>query len=245
MATTCTGNSVELYLVLSNRSGRQNLGTYLRTASAFGATEVLVVGSERFGTHGAHRAQKYVHIVHFYEYEEAREYLKAKDCTIFGLRKQATRSFGMFLRTSYHLKEPVHLLSTMRCGCHFVALLNVALGAESSRIDVVQYPGLSEEQRAICDHFVYVPYYGKQTEASKKLVLDTTVCIAIILHHFASCAQFPVRTIESTNTRGKFVLDKHPTFDTRGREKAALREAQRANRNDGLADGDGIGCLFE
>ncbi|KAK1935058.1 hypothetical protein P3T76_010824 [Phytophthora citrophthora] len=35
-------NSVELYMVLSNKSGRQNLGTYLRTASAFGTTQVLV-----------------------------------------------------------------------------------------------------------------------------------------------------------------------------------------------------------
>lgn len=32
----------ELYIVLSNQSGRQNLGTYLRTASAFGATQVVV-----------------------------------------------------------------------------------------------------------------------------------------------------------------------------------------------------------
>lgn len=35
-------SAVELYIVLSNKSGRQNLGTYLRTASAFGATQVIV-----------------------------------------------------------------------------------------------------------------------------------------------------------------------------------------------------------
>lgn len=101
---------VELYVVLSNQSGRQNLGTYLRTASAFGATQVIVgasrghvggwswrdgevgwltdgalVGSQRFGTHGAHRAQKYVDIVHFYELRDAREYLKSKGCAILGV----------------------------------------------------------------------------------------------------------------------------------------------------------------
>lgn len=32
----------ELYVVLSNKSSKQNLGTYLRTASAFGATQVIV-----------------------------------------------------------------------------------------------------------------------------------------------------------------------------------------------------------
>jgi hypothetical protein len=102
---------VELYVVLSNQSGRQNLGTYLRTASAFGAPQVIVgasrgwlvgwlererdgsptvaargpVGSQRFGTHGAHRAQKYVDIVHFYELRDAREYLKSKGCAIYGV----------------------------------------------------------------------------------------------------------------------------------------------------------------
>lgn len=32
----------ELYVVLSNLSSKQNLGTFLRTASAFGATQVVV-----------------------------------------------------------------------------------------------------------------------------------------------------------------------------------------------------------
>lgn len=36
------GSTPELYVVLSNKSSKQNLGTYLRTASAFGATQVIV-----------------------------------------------------------------------------------------------------------------------------------------------------------------------------------------------------------
>jgi tRNA G18 (ribose-2'-O)-methylase SpoU len=40
--TSPAASSAELYVVLSNTSGRQNLGTYLRTASAFGTTQVLV-----------------------------------------------------------------------------------------------------------------------------------------------------------------------------------------------------------
>lgn len=34
-----------LYVVLSNQSSKQNLGTFLRTASAFGATQVIVGAS--------------------------------------------------------------------------------------------------------------------------------------------------------------------------------------------------------
>lgn len=54
------------------------------------------MGSERFGTHGAHRAQKYVDVVHFYDFTEARGYLKTKGCTIFGLSKQSAGFLGIF-----------------------------------------------------------------------------------------------------------------------------------------------------
>ncbi|CAH0489736.1 unnamed protein product [Peronospora farinosa] len=179
MTSSAVKNSIELYMVLSNKSGRQNLGTYLRTASAFGTTQVLVVGSERFGTHGAHRAQKYVDVVHFYEFAEARAYLKSKGCTIFGLSQQPVGSFAH--ATPYK-------------------------GTSAFVIDN-EFPGLSEEQRAICDNFVHVPFHGEQTEVSSKLVLDTTVVTAITLHHFTAFAQFPVRAIEATSSQGKFMLD--------------------------------------
>ncbi|KAE8901445.1 Membrane-bound transcription factor site-1 protease [Phytophthora fragariae] len=220
--TSSATSSAELYMVLSNKSGRQNLGTYLRTASAFGTTQVLVVGSERFGTHGAHRAQKYVDVVHVYDFVEAREYLKAKGCTIFALSKQSQGSYAAHA-TPYE-------------------------GTSAFVIDN-EFPGLSEEQRAICDHFIHVPFHGEQTEASSALALDTTVVTAITLHHFTAFAQFPVRAIEATSTQGKFVLDAYPTFDPtqnqRGEEKAAMREAKRANADDGLSEGGGLGSMFE
>lgn len=112
-----------------------------------------------------------------------------------------------------------------------------------------EFPDLSAEQRAICDHFIHVPFHGEQTKASSQLALDTTVVTAITLHHFTAFAQFPVRAIEDTSTQGKFVLDAYPTFDPahneRGEEKAALREAKRANADDGLSEGDGLGSMFE
>ncbi|RMX66662.1 hypothetical protein KXD40_000514 [Peronospora effusa] len=232
MTSSAVKNSIELYMVLSNKSGRQNLGTYLRTASAFGTTQVLVesevnawldiaVGSERFGTHGAHRAQKYVDVVHFDEFAEARAYLKSKGCTIFGLSQQPVGSFAH--ATPYE-------------------------GTSAFVIDN-EFPGLSEEQRAICDNFVHVPFHGEQTEVSSKLVLDTTVVTAITLHHFTVFAQFPVRAIEATSSQGKFMLDAYPTYDPthnkRGEEKAAMREAKRANADDGLSEDNGLGSMFE
>ena len=131
--------------------------------------------------------------------------------------------------------------SAGRC-CNFLPLM-------LCDVDAVQFPGLSEEQRAICDHFVYVPFHGEQTQASSGLVLDTTVVTAITLHHFTTLAQFPVRAMETTSTQGKFVLDAYPAFDPadneRGEEKAAMREAKRANAGDGLSEEDGLGGMFE
>ena len=72
---------------------------------------------------------------------------------------------------------------------------------------------------------------------------------AITLHHFTAFAQFPVRAIEVTSSQGKFILDAYPTYDPmhnkRGEEKAAMREARRANADDGLSEGDGLGSMFE
>ena len=116
-------------------------------------------------------------------------------------------------------------------------------------VDAVQFPGLSEEQRTICDHFVHVPFHGEQTQASSKLDLDTTVITAITLHHFTTLAQFPVRAIEATSTQGKFVLDAYPAFDPadnkHGKEKAAMREARRTTAGDGLSEDNGLGGMFE
>lgn len=55
---------------------------------------LLAVGTMRFGTHGAHRAHKYVDIVHFYKFEDACEYLKSKGCEIVGVKTQPPSSIG-------------------------------------------------------------------------------------------------------------------------------------------------------
>uniref|UniRef100_K3WZH7 tRNA/rRNA methyltransferase SpoU type domain-containing protein n=1 Tax=Globisporangium ultimum (strain ATCC 200006 / CBS 805.95 / DAOM BR144) TaxID=431595 RepID=K3WZH7_GLOUD len=126
-----------LYVVLSNKSSKQNLGTYLRTASAFGATQVVVVGSLRFGTHGSHRAHKYVDIVHFYKFDEAKAYLKSRGCDIIGVKQHASSS-------ATH-QAPFH-------------------GSTAFVIDN-EVPGLSDDQLAICDSLVHVPCHGAQATA--------------------------------------------------------------------------------
>lgn len=81
-------------------------------------------------------------------------------------------------------------------------------------------------------------------------MLDTTVVMAITLHHFAQFAQFSPRAFEPTSTQGKFVLDAYPTFDSKqamahSSQVAAEREAKRAAASDGLTDEDGLANMFE
>lgn len=87
-----------------------------------------------------------------------------------------------------------------------------------------EVPGLSREQRAICDGFVHVPCHGPRATIA---VLDTTVVLAIALHQFTQWAAFPPRATEATRTQGKFVLDALPP-PTRDAHKAAERARQRA-----------------
>ena len=45
---------------------KQNIGTILRCAVAFGIDRFIIIGSPKFGTHGAHGAQKFMTIMHFF-----------------------------------------------------------------------------------------------------------------------------------------------------------------------------------
>jgi hypothetical protein len=96
-----------------------------------------------------------------------------------------------------------------------------------------------------------VPSHGEQTVVSLSLALDTTVVMAIALRHFARFAKFAERSIESTSTQGKFVLDAYPTPDRvqagdKSEQVAAEREAKRlaAAASDAL-DSDDLAGMFD
>lgn len=48
------------YLVVANPSSKNNLGTLIRCAAAFGVEEVVVVGASKWSTHGAHGSHKVI-----------------------------------------------------------------------------------------------------------------------------------------------------------------------------------------
>eukprot|EP00904_Undaria_pinnatifida_P014106 jgi/Undpi1/9826/HiC_scaffold_27.g12280.m1 len=76
------------YLVVANPSSRNNLGTLIRCAAAFGVEEVVVVGESKWSTHGAHGSHKHVKYRCFGDWESAATFLRLEagcDLSVVGM----------------------------------------------------------------------------------------------------------------------------------------------------------------
>lgn len=74
----------ELYVVIETTRG-QCIGTTLRCAVAFGATALILVGSDKVSTHGAHGAQNHIRMLHFFYWRDCEVFLSSKKCSIHGI----------------------------------------------------------------------------------------------------------------------------------------------------------------
>ena len=73
---------------------KTNIGPTLRCAVGLGCTAVIVVGNISYGTHGAHGSQRHIQVIHFYTWDEVREYALSRSCALYGVVSplQATES---------------------------------------------------------------------------------------------------------------------------------------------------------
>lgn len=126
----------ESYVVIHNIAKRHNVGTLARSATAFGVSEVILVGRRDFNSFGSHGSTCHLSFRHFYSLSEACIFLKEeKDCDICGVEitDNATAVNG------HPFKKSTAFL----------------LGNEGS--------GLSAKECEACDYFVYIPQYGSGT----------------------------------------------------------------------------------
>ncbi|CAM9543052.1 unnamed protein product, partial [Laminaria digitata] len=78
--------SAVAYLVVANPSSKNNLGTLIRCAAAFGVEEVVVVGAPKWSTHGAHGSHKHVKYRWFGDWESAATFLRLeRGCDLCGI----------------------------------------------------------------------------------------------------------------------------------------------------------------
>ncbi|MEM9412070.1 MAG: TrmH family RNA methyltransferase, partial [Planctomycetota bacterium] len=104
----------------------------IRTANAFGVSEVLIVGKKRFHEFGAFDTAKQTKKKHFYRIEEAVDYLRVKGCMIYGVE----------------IVENAHQIQVVE----FTQPSGFMMGNEGD--------GLSDLQKRLCDEFVTIPQYG-------------------------------------------------------------------------------------
>ncbi|ONI28534.1 hypothetical protein PRUPE_1G146500 [Prunus persica] len=77
--------AVESYVVVHNIAKRHNVGTLARSATAFGVSELILVGRREFNAFGSHGSTSHLRFRHFHSLQDARLFLKERDCDICGV----------------------------------------------------------------------------------------------------------------------------------------------------------------
>lgn len=140
-------SGLESYVVVHNIAKRHNVGTLARSGTAFGVTEMVLVGRRDFNAFGSHGSTSHIRFRHFHSLSEARIYLKEKNCDICGVE---------IADDAVPVNEHPFKRST--------AFL---LGNEGT--------GLSAKECEICDFFVYIPQYGCGTASLNVTVAASIV----------------------------------------------------------------------
>ncbi|KAK4773186.1 hypothetical protein SAY87_028205 [Trapa incisa] len=139
---------VESYVVVHNIAKRHNVGTLTRSATAFGVSELILVGRRDFNSFGSHGSTSHLRFRHFHSLIEARSFLKEKDCDICGVEI----TDGAVAVNEHPFKRSTAFL----------------LGNEGT--------GLSAKECEICDFFVYIPHYGGGT-ASLNVTIAASIVL--------------------------------------------------------------------
>lgn len=138
----------ESYVVVHNIAKRHNVGTLARSATAFGVSEVILVGRRDFNSFGSHGSSNHLRFRHFHSLQDARHFLKEeKHCDICGV--EITRDA---VPVNHH---------------PFNKSTAFLLGNEGT--------GLSPKECEICDFFVYIPQYGSGTASLNVTVAASIV----------------------------------------------------------------------
>uniref|UniRef100_A0A0D6R0H5 tRNA/rRNA methyltransferase SpoU type domain-containing protein n=1 Tax=Araucaria cunninghamii TaxID=56994 RepID=A0A0D6R0H5_ARACU len=135
-------------VIVHNVAKRHNIGTLARSATAFGVSELILVGRKDFNSFGSHGSALHLSFRHFYTLEQARQYLKDEDCDICGVEI----ADGAFAVHEQPFRKSTAFL----------------LGNEGT--------GLSSKEMEICDFFVYISQYGCGT-ASLNVTIAASIVL--------------------------------------------------------------------
>ena len=194
------------YLLLHNVGKKQNWGTLLRSAAAFGVTDVLVVGGKKVQLHGNQGTSCHAKFRMFDTLDDAKAWLKEKGARLCGVE--------IMPDSKDVAKHP------------FTGPTCFMLGNEGV--------GMSDQQKAACDEFVYIQQHSGATAS-----LNVAVAGSIVFHHFALWAQYPEQNrvgekFEVIEPRGKLDAYLNPTEEEQ--KERDLKRKARAMAREGNSD---------
>ncbi|HMD11211.1 MAG TPA: TrmH family RNA methyltransferase [Marmoricola sp.] len=120
------------HVAIENWQHDFNIGTIVRTANAFLAREVHIVGNRRWNRRGAMVTDRYQHVRHHEDVPALASYLHEQGVTLFGIDNLPG-------------SQPVETITLPRDVC-------LLFGQEG--------PGLSEGARAVCDGTFSIAQFG-------------------------------------------------------------------------------------
>ncbi|KAH9683123.1 SpoU methylase domain-containing protein [Citrus sinensis] len=213
---------IESYVVVHNIAKRHNVGTLARSATAFGVSEMILVGRRDFNAFGSHGSTSHVNFRHFHSLSDARVFLKSKDCDICGV-EITDNAVDV---TQHPFKKSTAFL----------------LGNEGM--------GLSAKECEICDFFVYIPQYGGGTASlnvtvAASIVLHHFGALQLLISQIWSIAVWAGFS-ERTRDGNKYVVAERSARQVRRSfcaEKPEsiieMRRSRRENASNGFFDGSG------
>lgn len=195
--------------MVHNIAKRHNVGTLARSATAFGVSEMILVGRRDFNAFGSHGSTSHVNFRHFHSLSDARVFLKSKDCDICGV-EITDNAVDV---TQHPFKKSTAFL----------------LGNEGM--------GLSAKECEICDFFVYIPQYGGGT-ASLNVTVAASIVLhhfgvwAGYSERTRDGNKYVVAERSARQVRRSFCAEKPESI-------IEMRRSRRENASNGFFDGSG------
>lgn len=147
-ATARADGKPAFYIIINNVTKRQNIGTMMRSAAAFGAAGMFVVGRKKSTTmFGSFGTQKHVKVTYFDKLHEAVTHAKRMGCVIWGVEIDSQAVSVV----AHPFRGPVAFL----------------MGNEGH--------GLTVHERKVIDKYVYIPHYGNGTASLNVTVASSII----------------------------------------------------------------------